>query len=429
MGQNAPSPFTQIGPRFVTASVTGQGRPLRFALMVVGFWVVGRSLTLTFWSQDVPETGSNLRRAVVRTVAGPLNPRAPGLEDRARKVATEYDLHPSRAPSVRVYHPPPAPAPFAASPTTMPPLYPHVLRLEPRPDPPAPLALRDRQWQAWPLWLTPGGQITQLFIPDNPLHAAQARSFVALQAGRAPSLEPIQFNMASLPLSDRPAAIPPPPFIPPRASPPQGWMMSAWLFWRADRSRALATQGTLGASQAGARLDRRLAGTGRIRLYAHARVSAALKRPHDAEAAAGATLRADGEVPLSIGIERRQYFNGKRSGAFAVIMTAGIGPRPIGHGWLIEGYGQAGMVGFSQQQGFADGRIAITRPVGRGMEIGASISGGAQPGVSRLDVGPMAQMRLPLGGTNARLVAEYRHRLRGSAAPGSGLALTLAADF
>jgi hypothetical protein len=63
------------------------------------------------------------------------------------------------------------------------------------------------------------------------------------------------------------------------------------------------------------------------------------------------------------------------------------------------------------------------------MSLGVALSGGAQPGVSRLDIGPQLQIRLPLPQGGARLSVEWRERIAGDAKPGSGLAITLAADF
>ena len=55
--------------------------------------------------------------------------------------------------------------------------------------------------------------------------------------------------------------------------------------------------------------------------------------------------------------------------------------------------------------------------------------GGAQPGVERVDIGPEMQIRSPLPNIPARIAVEWRERIAGRAAPSSGLAITLAADF
>ena len=61
--------------------------------------------------------------------------------------------------------------------------------------------------------------------------------------------------------------------------------------------------------------------------------------------------------------------------------------------------------------------------------IGGGAWGGVQPGLSRLDIGPSATVRLRVGGTTVRASADYRFRISGDAAPASGPALTLATDF
>jgi hypothetical protein len=68
---------------------------------------------------------------------------------------------------------------------------------------------------------------------------------------------------------------------------------------------------------------------------------------------------------------------------------------------------------------------ATVGPVG----IGAGAWGGAQPGASRLDAGPTLSWRLPAARAHLRIEAGWRFRLAGEAAPGSGPALTLLADF
>jgi len=95
-----------------------------------------------------------------------------------------------------------------------------------------------------------------------------------------------------------------------------------------------------------------------------------------------------------------------------------------------EAYAQAGVVGFHRGDLFADGKFSLFSPIGRSpLRLGASVSGGAQPGVERLDVGPEVQVRLPLPRLATRLSVEWRERIAGQALPSSGLAVTLGADF
>src|SRR3546814_12397998 len=55
--------------------------------------------------------------------------------------------------------------------------------------------------------------------------------------------------------------------------------------------------------------------------------------------------------------------------------------------------------------------------------VGIALSGGAQPSLSRLDIGPQISARLPIGKGHARLALEWRQRIAGRARPPSGLAV------
>jgi hypothetical protein len=57
---------------------------------------------------------------------------------------------------------------------------------------------------------------------------------------------------------------------------------------------------------------------------------------------------------------------------------------------------------------------------------GFGVWGGVQPGLYRVDVGPRLSMRVR---GNMRVHLDWRQRLAGKAEPGSGPAVTLAADF
>lgn len=209
---------------------------------------------------------------------------------------------------------------------------------------------------------------------------------------------------------------------------------SAWIFWR-DRpgARSLGSAGQLGGAQAGVRVDGRLVNLARgIPLSAYGRISTALHRPAMPEAALGLAIRPiGGPVPLTLGVERRFALdNSGGRDAFALVAITGLYPTHIGP-LIAEGYAQAGMVGFSQRDAFVDGRFSLAFPLDRTerFRIGGSVSGGAQPGLSRLDAGPVLEMRVPVGGISPRLLVEWRQRVAGRAAPGSGLSVTLGTDF
>jgi hypothetical protein len=94
--------------------------------------------------------------------------------------------------------------------------------------------------------------------------------------------------------------------------------------------------------------------------------------------------------------------------------------------FLLDGYVQAGVVGLNRRDRFIDGALTVTRPVYRQFSAGLGVWGGAQPGVYRLDAGPRVTMRVR---PNLKVHVDWRQRLAGNAAPGSGPAVTLAGDF
>ncbi|TNE38164.1 MAG: hypothetical protein EP321_13715 [Sphingomonadales bacterium] len=233
----------------------------------------------------------------------------------------------------------------------------------------------------------------------------------------------------------RPVSIPAvPPSAPVGAATSQRWSGSAWLLWRNEgNSQALGSAGQLGGAQAGLRIDRHLGRpVGTVPLSAYARFTGALREPVAPEAALGIAVHPlSGRVPLMVGIERRVALDDDGRNAFSILAATGLNPTPVMGGLIAEGYAQAGMVGLSRTDLFADGRAVLTLPLDREATTGAgiSLSGGAQPGLARLDAGPVFQTRLPIGSITPRLSVEWRQRIAGGARPGSGLAVTLAGDF
>lgn len=210
------------------------------------------------------------------------------------------------------------------------------------------------------------------------------------------------------------------------------WRGSAWLLWRdgSANPQDLVTGGRLGGSQAGLRLDYDLtpASTGRAAIYG--RVSRAFNRPASPEAAAGIAWQPSRSIPISIAAERRISLGDGARNANAVFAVGGFGPTPVLGKLEAEAYGQAGLVGFNRRDLFADGKLSLLTPIsGTPVRTGLSVSGGAQPQVERVDIGPEVQVRLPLPRVASRLSIEWRQRIAGEASPSSGLTLTLGADF
>lgn len=222
----------------------------------------------------------------------------------------------------------------------------------------------------------------------------------------------------------QPPALPAVPRPPGSPSARSRWSASAWLLARDGEGRAaLVPGGILGGSQAGARLLYRV-GSG---LALSGRAYAPLGRSEGAEVALGIDWQPAARVPVHLLAERRQDVGGAGRSAFALTLYGGTSGRLPG-GLRGEAYAQAGMVGTRSRDLFVDASARASVPVGRA-EIGASAWGAAQPGAARLDAGPHLSYRLPIEGANVRLQADWRFRIAGDAAPGSGPAITIAADF
>lgn len=83
-------------------------------------------------------------------------------------------------------------------------------------------------------------------------------------------------------------------------------------------------------------------------------------------------------------------------------------------------------------EGFGDGAARAARPVtlaGMHLDVGAGIWGGAQRGASRLDIGPSLAATVPVVGRPIRVALDWRERVAGTARPGSGPALSIGTDF
>lgn len=235
---------------------------------------------------------------------------------------------------------------------------------------------------------------------------------LAAQVGRAP------------PRVDAPDQ--PPPLRPaPLAAAPSRWALSVWAIAR-DGSAGALPNGQLGGSQAGARatylVDRRR------RIALAARVSTPLEG-RGQEAALGVDWQPTA-APLHLVAEQRVPLDGGRSRPAAYVI-GGLDPVAVGGGFRLEAYGQAGAV--ARTGAFADGAVRLARPVaqagGLRLDLGVGSWGGAQRGVARLDIGPSAALVLPVAGRAVRVTLDWRQRVAGDAAPGSGPALAIGGDF
>ena len=233
------------------------------------------------------------------------------------------------------------------------------------------------------------------------------------------------WSLAELaPLPDRPRSVSAPvaaaPPVPPKLDRLQ---LSSWALLRGrSTGSTLASGGTLGGGQAGARLtyavDRSLA--------AHLRTSSPVGGGRGVELALGARYQPLRSIPLWINAERRQAVGDYGRSAFALFAEGGLYQRPLPWNFSLDAYIQGGVVGINRRDLFVDGAFTATRPLFRNYSAGFGVWGGAQPGLYRVDVGPRLSMKVR---NNIRVHADWRQRLAGKADPGSGPALTLAADF
>lgn len=235
-----------------------------------------------------------------------------------------------------------------------------------------------------------------------------------------PLISPVKPELASAaPPSANPIAGP--------SSPRRDWEAEAYLFYRPDgHQTSLAAGGQLGGSQLAARMAWRPGGRP-IGLTVRAYAPLGGK---GAEAAAGIDLHALAAVPFRISIERRQRIDAQGRSAWSAYAAGGFyrakGPVEL------DGYGQAGIVGVNRRDGFVDGaiRIGYRLPTHELTPIlGAALWGAAQPGVTRLDIGPRAALRIPVGPHILTAALDGCLRIAGKARPGSGAVFTLAADW
>lgn len=262
----------------------------------------------------------------------------------------------------------------------------------------------------------------------------KARRTSVLSPMAAPPISPPSLDRAAATLAARPGEAPTEaasgsaPFgfpMPDAGTPVRGrWSGSAWLLRRDERrAAALTPGGTLGGSQAGARLAYRIARG----LALSGRFYLPLRRTGEAEVAAGIDWQPSARLPVHLLAERRRDVGGAGRSAFALTLYGGASGRLPG-GLRAEAYGQAGVVGARSRDLFIDGSVRVALPAGP-VEVGGGAWGAAQPGAARLDAGPSVSYRLPVRRANLRLQADWRFRIVGDAAPGSGPALTLAADL
>lgn len=356
---------------------TGNGKPLRFFALVLSCWILGR-VALPHQQHPAPDAHLFETAASVEAVAG-------SPTTALRRAAARPGI--SAASHVAIVGKPPVLSTWPVKALVAPAL-PNIAGAPTRP-------------------------------PDV-THSIGAVSRSAPPKGA----ELAESRMVGSTMSPMPPTFPDRPFA-------DRWRATGWLLWRPDNgsASAVAALGQLGASQAGVRMEVDLAPAAPPRLSTYARFTRALVQPAQPEAALGVSIQPSRATPITVAIERRIGLGDGGRNAMALTLAGGFGPSPVLPGLLGEGYAQAGIVGMRSGDRFVDGRFSLLKPLaGTPLQAGATLSGGAQPQVHRMDVGPAVHARLPSPLT-ARLMLEWRQRIAGRAYPRSGIALTLAADF
>lgn len=206
------------------------------------------------------------------------------------------------------------------------------------------------------------------------------------------------------------------------------WQASAWLV---TRGGAVPGSRQLGGSQAGVMVRRALT----ERIGGYARATAPLSGV-GSELALGMDVR-PGDAPVRLIAEHRFGLDGIAGGP-AVGAVAGVGPQPAlaAHpeiGIDVEAYGQAGVIWRTRAEPYGDGHVRVSRTIadhtGAKLDIGLGAWAAAQRDAQRVDIGPSVGVRMPVGDRQLRASVDWRERVAGDVRPGSGIALTLAADF
>lgn len=211
----------------------------------------------------------------------------------------------------------------------------------------------------------------------------------------------------------------------------------AWLLRRGGGVGAVpfaAGTAGYGGSQSGAVLRYRLFSNDRRQTAVFLRAASALNLP-EREATLGVQFRPLPNVPIALLAEGRLTNDGTGNRLRPAIQAVSqFPPVSLPLGMRGELYAAGGYVGgrgatpFYEVAGVADRKLI---GVGKASElrIGAGVWAGGQKGVGRVDVGPRASVGFRVKRIGLRAAVDYRARVAGSAAPGSGPALTLSAGF
>ena len=204
------------------------------------------------------------------------------------------------------------------------------------------------------------------------------------------------------------------------------WSGDAYVLWRDAGPTGPAASPILGGGQSGGSLAWTLDPLARKSLAIVGRINAANDDPESAQAAIGLRWR---PLPgVSVSAERLVAIGAAARDDWTLRLAAGAQGHRGRARW--SGYGEAGVLGNGDVYAGGQTRAGVGVRIGP-VDLGAGPGGWAslQTGAvtsGRVDIGPTVWARLPMG---LELSADWRFRVAGNAAPGSGPAATLSAGF
>lgn len=226
------------------------------------------------------------------------------------------------------------------------------------------------------------------------------------------------------------------------AGPDKKWSIYGWsLLRQGSRAGALAPGAQYGGSQAGL-IVRYAVGDPARALSFYVRAATALARDDDRTLAIGIAARPWGALPVDLAVERRFGLADGQRDRFAAMLVAGGGAALDHSRVCVEAFAQAGIVGWSEPQGFFDLQMLATRQVvtrdDRSVSVGGGVWAGGQQDIDslggkrwvhRVDAGPRAALALPVGDSQMTVALDWRQRIDGNAQPASGDAITVSTGF
>ena len=219
------------------------------------------------------------------------------------------------------------------------------------------------------------------------------------------------------------------------------WSLSFAAYWRDSKSASsavgpggsarLAGFATLGGSQTSLRLAYQSDRAARLRAYI--RLTDTPGPRGQSDIAVGLAARPVRSLPVDVHLERRFAVDGGGRDATLIYAAGGVDDRALPHGFRLSAYAQAGAADYGPTAGFADAVVVVEREIankhGVRLSLGQVMAASVQPGARRIDIGPRAALDFPHLGNGATIALDWRERVAGNAQPGSGIALTVAADF